>query len=427
MNRIYLVFVLFYLAGNCVAQQLSPVEKKIIESVNSNMPKTFILLENLVNINSGSLNVKGVRESGELVRTELDKLGFITQWISMPDSVKSAGHLVGTIKGQKGKKLLLLAHLDTVFEPDMPANPYRVIDDSTVTGQGVVDDKGGDIVILAALQALSNTGVLKDMSITVYLTGDEELGGSPPEITRADMIERAKTHDVALSFEAGTLDKIITGRRGSDTYTLKTFGKQAHSSGIFSEKVGYGAVYEAARILETFRKTLTSEKFLTSNPGTIAGGTTLIDSSDHMQVYGKDNIIASLATVIGDVRFLSEKQRREARLKMKAIVETRPLPGTRAEIKFEDGIPSMQPTAANKQLAAVFNQVNLDMGFGKVTEVDPMSRGAGDISFIAGNITSLDGLGPSGKGSHAPGETLNTKELPLLIQRAAVFIYRLTR
>lgn len=409
------------------AQELTPAEKKIIEAVNNNMPETFTLLEKLVNINSGSMNIKGVQQSGELVRAELDKVGFNTQWVAMPDSLKHPGHLVGVINGKKGKKLLLLAHLDTVFEPDMPANQYRIIDDSTVTGQGIVDDKGGAIVILAALQALAKIGALNDISVTVYLTGDEEQGGTPSNITRADMIERAKRHDIALSFEAGNLDKITTGRRGADTYTLTTYGKQSHSSGIFSERGGYGAIYEATRILDSFRVITSKERFLTSNPGTIAGGTTLKDAGDHIVIYGKDNIIASVATVIGDLRFLGEEQRRSARIKMKAIVDKGSLPGTHAEIIFEDGIPSMKPTEANRKLAATFKQVNLDMGLGGVTEVDPMSRGAGDISFIASYITSLDGFGPSGKGSHALGETLNTKEFPLLIQRAAIFIYRLTR
>lgn len=310
MRKCSLVLILICTTANLIAQHLSAVEKKIIEAVNTNMPQTFSLLEQLVNINSGSMNVAGVHQSGELVRVQLDKLGFNTQWMIMPDSVKNAGHLIATIKGKKGKKLLLLAHLDTVFEPDMPSNPYRVIDDSTATGQGILDDKGGVTVILAALQALNKAGMLKDNTITVYLTGDEELGGIPVEATRADMIEKAKQHDIALSFEAGALDKITTGRRGADTYTLKTFGKQSHSSGVFSERGGYGAIYEATHILDSFRTVITKIPFLTSNPGTIAGGTTLIDSGDHMEIYGKDNIIASAATVVGDLRFLGEQQRR---------------------------------------------------------------------------------------------------------------------
>ncbi|MFT3702654.1 MAG: M20/M25/M40 family metallo-hydrolase [Agriterribacter sp.] len=391
------------------------------------MPETFTLLTELVNVNSGTMNKEGVRKSGELVRTALEKIGFTTEWIVMPDSVKTAGHLSASHKGKKGKKVLALAHLDTVFEPDMPSNPFAMLNDSTATGQGILDDKGGVIVLLAALQALHENGLLNDAAITVYLTGDEELGGIPVDVTRKDMIEKAKQHDVALSFEAGAINKVVTSRRGADTWKLNVSGMQAHSSGIFGEKAGYGAIYEAARILDSFRVALSTEPYLTFSPGLIAGGTTLIDSTDNVKVYGKDNIVASKATVLGDLRFLGEKQRREARVKMNSIVTNNNLAGTHAAIVFQDGIPSMAPTAGNNALLTEINKVNLAMGLDSVTANQPMERGAGDISFIADYISCMDGLGPNGKGSHAPGEVINTKQLPVLIQRAAIFIYRLTR
>ena len=406
--------------------QLSANEQKIISYINQEMPQTWKLLETFVNINSGTMNTAGVKNAGKLLRVELDKIGFTTNWVTFPDSVKSAGHLVAVRKARKGKKLLLLAHMDTVFEPDMPANPYRVLNDSTVTGQGVVDDKGGDVIIVAALQALFHLGLLKDASITAYFTGDEETGGKPAAITRADIIERAKSHDIALSFEAGTLNTVVTGRRGADSWQLKVYGTQAHSSGIFGEKAGYGSIYEAARIIDSFRVGLSTEPFLTFSPGLIGGGTTLIEAPDNIQVFGKDNIVASKTVVSGDLRFLGEKQRQQVRVKMKEIVTADNLPGTRAEISFTDGMPSMEPTEENQKLLGLLNKVNQDMGLGEVKGGDPLSRGAGDIAFIAGYITSLDGLGPSGKGSHAPGETLNVKEFPLMVQRAAIFIYRLT-
>ncbi|MBX2921224.1 MAG: M20/M25/M40 family metallo-hydrolase [Chitinophagaceae bacterium] len=427
MRHIYLIpgFLLLSIFTN--AQKLHSTEKKIIASVNKQMPETFALLEQLVNINSGTMNSAGVRQSGELVRKSFDKIGFATEWVAMPDSIRTAGHLTATIKGKKGKKILALAHLDTVFEPDMPANPYTIINDSTITGQGILDDKGGVIVLLAALQALHENGLLKDAIITVYLTGDEEIGGIPSAVTRADLIERAKQHTAGLSFEAGMINKVTTSRRGADTWNMYVYGTQAHSSGIFSEKAGYGAVYEAARILDSFRTTLGGEEYLTFNPGLIAGGTTLLDSTDNIHVFGKDNIIASKATVMGDLRFLGERQRREAREKMKSIVRTGNLAGTSATITFEDGMPSMAPAEGNNALLAEINKINSDMNLGTVTAYHPMERGAGDISFIADYLPCIDGLGPSGKGSHAPGETINSKELPILIQRTAIFIYRLTQ
>lgn len=408
--------------------QLSKEEKKIVENINKQMPQTLQMLEQLVNINSGTLNVEGVRKTGDVLRGEFDKIGFTTDWVSLPDSLQRAGHLVAYRKGNKGKKIFLIGHLDTVFEPDMPANPFKVVNDSTATGQGVVDMKGGDMVILAALQALNQSGLLNNTSVTAYFTGDEEKSGSPVSVSRADFIERAKQAEIALAFEgAGGLTTVADARRGSSGWQLKVYGKQAHSSGVFN--VGYGAIYEAARIVNEFRKQLSKEKYLTFNPGIFVGGSELNYDSAAIkaQVSGKTNIISPSAIVQGDLRFLTKVQKEAARKKMRAIAGTNNLKGTKAETTFADGIPAMEPTKGNSDLVQKLSKVSGDMGIGPVKAGDPGSRGAGDISYIAKYADCLDGLGASGKGSHAPGETINLKEFPILIQRAALFIYRLTK
>src|SRR5687768_11811819 len=126
------------------AQTLSKEEKKIVEQVDKNLAANLQLLEAIVNVNSGTLNVKGVQQVGSILRSEFDKIGFSTEWVNLPDSLKRAGHLVASKKGGKGKRLFLIGHLDTVFEPDMPANPFKKLTDTTATGQGVNDMKGGD-------------------------------------------------------------------------------------------------------------------------------------------------------------------------------------------------------------------------------------------------------------------------------------------
>ena len=410
------------------AQNLTPEEKKIIDNVRTQMPQSLQLLEDIVNINSGTLNVAGVRKVGDVLAKQFEDIGFTTTWISLPDSLKRAGHLVASKTGSKGKKLFLIGHLDTVFEPDMRANPYRKLNATTATGQGVNDMKGGDIIILAALQGLHNAGLLNDVTITAYFTGDEEKTGVPIHVSRSDFIERAKQSDIALAFEtAHGLNTVATARRGSSGWKLKTYGQQAHSSGIFNNT--YGAIYEASRIVNTFREQLSKEKYLTFNPGIFAGGSELVYDSANLRadVSGKTNIISPTAIVQGDLRFLTDKQKQAARVKMRAIATTNNLPGTRAEISFTDNIPGMEPTPGNTRLLAVLNKVSTDLGFGATKAGDPGSRGAGDISYIAKYVDCLDGLGASGAGAHAPGETINLKEFPLLVQRAALLIYRLTR
>ena len=358
----------------------------------------------------------------------MEAMGFKVEWIQVPDSLKRAGHLVASRKGKNGKKLFLIGHLDTVFEPDMPANPFTMLKDGTATGQGVVDMKGGDVLIIAALKALYKQGLLDDVNITVYFTGDEENAGHPRSASRGDFMERAKQHDIALAFEAaGGLNIVATARRGASEWKLEVEAKQAHSSGVFGV-AGYGSIYEAARIINSFREKLSHERYLTFNPGLFIGGSEMNYNDDAQKgdASGKTNIISPKTVVIGDLRFLSEQQKENARTMMRKIVSQH-LAGSKATIRFKDGIPAMPPTAGNNALVKVVSDVSISLGYGKVNAGDPGSRGAGDISYVANYLDCIDGLGASGSGSHAPGEIINLKEYPKLIKRAALVIYKLTR
>ncbi len=430
MRKLFFLFI----ACNCLTEystaqiSLSNIEQIVIKSVDENLSSTLKMLETSVNINSGTYNIEGVKKVGALYGKELEALGFTIEWINMPDSVKRAGHLVAYRKGKKGKKLFLIGHLDTVFEPDMPPNPYTILNDSTATGQGVNDMKGGNVLVIAALKALHQNGLLGETNITVYFTGDEENAGSPRELSRGDFMERAKQHDIALAFEtASTLNIVATARRGSSSWLLNVEGRQAHSAGVFGSS-GYGAIYEASRIINEFREKLSKEEYLTFNPGIFIGGSEV--NFDNLKqegaATGKTNIISPKTVVKGDLRFLTEEQKEKARETMRQIVSQN-LPGTKAKISFSDGIPSMPPTEGNNKLVTVVSDVSISLGLGEVKAGNPGSRGAGDISYVAKYLDCLDGLGASGRGAHAPGETINLKEYPQLIKRTAILLYRLTR
>jgi glutamate carboxypeptidase len=417
------------------AQGLTKEEQQVMAWIDAHMPQAIELLKESVNINSGTLNIEGVKKVGALFAKEFEKAGFATEWVAMPDSIKRAGHLVAsrlaaaTASSKKGKRLFLVGHLDTVFEPDMPANPFTMLNDSTATGQGVNDMKGGDVVVIMALQALEQAGLLKNTDITAYFTGDEEHAGYPREVTRGDFINRAKEADIALAFEgANGLNSVATGRRGASGWRLDVTGKTGHSSGVFTPGAGYGAIYEAARILNQFRETLSTEKYLTFNPGIIIGGSDIEynDATSKGAAIAKTNIISPAVTVTGDLRFLTEDQKDRARVKMKEIVAQN-LAQTSAKISFVDGIPSMAPTEGNNQVLSVINSISMDMGVGATVAGDPGSRGAGDISYVAAYVDCIDGLVASGRGAHAPGETIHLNQLPFLIKRAALTIYRLSR
>ena len=410
------------------AQKLSPEEKAILAKIDEQLPQTMQLLEDIVNVNSGTLNVEGVRKVGGILSDAFARAGFSTTWVSLPDSLRRAGHLVASRKGGRGKKLFLIGHLDTVFEPDMPPNPYRKLNDSTATGQGANDMKGGDVIILAAVRALHDLGLLNDATITAYFTGDEEKAGLPISVSRSDFIERARQHDIALGFETATaLDIVAVARRGSSSWTLTATGKQAHSSGVFGDYAGYGANFEMARILNEFRTRMSGVKYLTFHPGLVAGGTEMKKASGDVHVWGKTNIVAPTAVAYGDIRYISAKQEDSARKIMRSIATSGHLPVTSADIVFEDGIPAMEPTPGNYALQKSLSMLSVRMGIGPTRAGDPGKRGAGDISYVAAYLDCLDGLGASGTGAHAPGETINLKEFPILLKRAALFIYHLTR
>jgi glutamate carboxypeptidase len=407
-------------------QKLTKEEGHILKNVEKNHPASIRFLEQTVNINSGTFNPPGVQQVGAVYKKMLDEMGFTTRWAAMPAGMNRGGHLIGEIKGRKGKKLLLIGHLDTVFEPAGPFQKWEQ-KDSVATGPGANDMKGGNLVMLYALKALQEAGQLKDRQIIVILHGDEENPGAPLDLSRKDIVEAAKRSDVALAFETGTgFNYATVARRGSSSWTLTVKGRQAHSSGIFSKGSGAGAVYEASRILHRFYNELQEEN-LTFNPGLMMAGTQVqVDSSGTQgTVSGKTNLVANTAVVKGDLRFLTEEQKQRARAKMTAIVQES-LPQTSAEITFKDGYPAMPPTPGNMALLQVLNQVSQQLGQGEVKAYDPSKRGAGDISFIAQYVDGLDGLGVQGGNAHNPQEYVHLPSVQDIVKRTSLLLYRLT-
>jgi glutamate carboxypeptidase len=403
------------------AQKLSADEKKIAAYVDSNREDAVRLLEEVVNVESPTENLAGVRRVGMIFKRELEAIGMSARWIDMPAEMKRAGHLLAATNGTKGKRVLLLGHIDTVLSGER----FRR-EGNRAFGTGSSDMKAGDVILLHALKALHAAGALKDARVTVLLTGDEESSGSPVETSRGDMIAAAKASDLALSFEGTVRNTATVGRRGSSGWALEVEGKTGHSGGIFSEGVGAGAIFEASRIISRFYETLHGEKYLTFNPSVIVGGTDAKLDGASGTASGKSNVIPAKVFVRGDLRFISEEQKESARARMREIV-ARSLPGTSAKITFRDGLPAMTPSEGNYALLRQLDQVSQDMGFGKVEALDPGERGAGDIAFVTHLIPGLDGIGAKGGGAHAPGEWADLESLPTLTKRAAVLIYRLTR
>ena len=433
MNHSFIVrsaFFIFLLNSAIIfSQKISTAELKVIQTIETNNEEAINFLEKIVNINSGTMNHKGVKQVGMVFRDAFDEIDFQTNWIDLSE-VNRSGHLFAETKKSQnttGKKLLLIGHLDTVFEEDSPFKEFEKINDSIAIAPGGNDMKGGNVVILYALKALVENNLLNNSQIIVAFTGDEESTGKPLSISRKDLINAAKRSDVALGFETSTgFDNASIARRGSSGWQVEVTGKRAHSSGIFNEKVGAGAIFELSRILNEFYNKIKGEKYLTFNPGVIIGGTqvSLETALSKGNAFGKSNVVSQKAIVTGGLRFISEEQKQNARRKMREIVANN-LPQTSAIITFMDSYPAMFPTEGNKELLDKLNQVSLDLNQSGVKAYDPSKRGAADVSFVAEYVDGLDGLGVMGTGAHTPKETVNLKTIEALTKRTAILIYRL--
>jgi glutamate carboxypeptidase len=408
---------------------LSADERTIAGHVDAHQADALALLEHVVNINSGTTNLPGVAAVGAVFRAELDRLGFKTQWIDQ-SAVGRAGHLVADHPGT-GPRLLLIGHLDTVFEKTSAFQTFRRIDERSATGPGIIDMKGGDVVMVQALKALDAAGLLKTMNIVVVMNGDEEEPGRPRSQARAPLVAAAKGADVAIGFEDGDGDPshAIVARRGTTSWDLQVTAKSGHSSQVFSEDIGSGAIFEAARILSAFHDRLSREPHLTFNPGVIVGGTVAeanVEQASGM-ASGRTNVVAAQARVLGDLRALSVEQFDHARQVMREIVST-PMPHASATIAFDEGYPPLAPSEGNTRLLEWYSQASRDLGFGPVTPVSPDKAGAADVSFVAGSVKMiLDAVGLKGHDDHSPNETADLTTLPMQTKRAAILLSRIAR
>ena len=303
------MLIIAFTAGTIVAsragmQPLSAVEQQLAAFAERSRPEAEALLERAVNINSGTMNLAGVRRVGELFEPEFKALGLRTTWVDGA-AFKRAGHLIAERTG-KGPRVLLIGHLDTVFEADSPFQRYERLNADTARGPGVIDMKGGDVVILYALKALAAAKLLDGMSITVVMTGDEEDPGEPVALARKALFDAGVAADIAIGFENGNNNPANANisRRGFTGWTLRVKGTPAHSSQVFTDAVGAGAIYELSRILNGFYSRLSKESLLSVNPGMTLGGTTIDFEAAQSRgaAFGKTNVVAEHAVVIGDVR-----------------------------------------------------------------------------------------------------------------------------
>ncbi len=426
-HRFVAVVFAFLLAVSSAsrAQDLSPAERKLAKAVESHLGEEMAALEKVVNIDSGTFNTEGVREVGRFFEKELHAIGFQTRWIPMPEAMHRAGHLVAerVSPNPSGKRLLLIGHMDTVFE----GQGHRFQNEGGVVhGAGVMDMKGGDLVILFALKALASTDDLKDATVRVFLTGDEENPGLPTSESRRDIVEAARQSDIALSFEpAFDPATILLGRRGLSTWSLDVSATGGHSAFVLRPRSGAGAIYETSRILDRFRAAFSSGN-VTVNPGLFLGGTDVsYDTAKSAGTSaGKYNVVSRSATVKGDLRALDAPEREAAKTRMREIVAAN-LPKASAKLEFDDVVPPFPVTDGNRSVMKIVDAAGRALGEPALTERDPVMGGFGDVNFVCAFLSAADGLGVRGNGLHAPDESIDLTSIGPATTRAAIVIARL--
>jgi len=391
MIRSLFVLALLISFAPVSAESLTPDEQRMADWIDAHSDDAIALLKETVDIPSGSLSLEGVREVGKVMRRELDALGLATEWIEMPER-----------------------------------------DGDIATGHGIQDMKSGNVVMVYALLALQEIGALGDIPVVAFYTGDEEKSGRPLTISRKQLIEAGQWADISLGFEEAQnydgQDWATIARRSSSNWMLTVEGKQSHSSSIFNDATGAGAIFEAARILDGFYETVRGEEYLTFNACTIQGGTEVEydPGQNRGSTFGKTNVVPRTVVVHGGMRTISQQQLDRAREAMRKVVAEN-LPHTSATITFTDGYPPMAPTEGNQALQREISAINVALGRGPMPALDPLRRGAADISFVAPYTDALAGLGALGGDGHTPNEYLDLSTMSLAIKRAAILIYRLRR
>ncbi|WP_448565862.1 M20/M25/M40 family metallo-hydrolase [Thalassotalea ganghwensis] len=426
-----LTSTLLLFCSKSIAIPLNKHEKNIIKQVKAHLPATLKSLESAVNINSGTMNFEGVEQVAKLYIPQFQRIGFNAEFIS-GKAFNRAGHLIASRLSDDPTaiKVLLIGHLDTVFAKHDDFQSFSLKGKEQATGPGIVDMKGGNAIIIAALESLERSNLLDTISIKVVMTGDEENSGRPLQLSKAAIIDAAKWADIALGFENGdsNIKTAMVARRGYVGWQLQVSGKPAHSSQIFREDIGYGAIYEAARIITDFREKLSTQENLTFNPGLIVGGTQTeyFPDKSSATAYGKTNVIAKEATVIGDIRALSMTQFEQAKQIMQHIVSEN-LPHTEAKLTFDNGYPPMSPTPGNHQLLTMYSRISTDLGYETVVAANPRKAGAADISFAAEHVEmAIDGIGLMGCCGHTDQEVADLTSLQKNIEKAAILLYRLS-
>ncbi len=407
---------------------LDEKEKELAKLLDGKKEEMIALLKEIVEINSGSRNARGIDSVGKILSSRLIKLGFKEEFIPAKaetfdvageKKIQTSGPHRILRKAGTGKKVLLMGHLDTVFEPESGFLKFirfpGTAGDSTV-GPGTADMKGGLVVIVFALEVLDKAGFLKDKDVTVFFNGDEETGS---KFSKERIFAEAKRADFCLNFEEGRdvpYGGIVVARKGTAGATITCRGHAAHAGN--QHYLGINAAVELSQKLLELSKLSDYKRGITVSPGVIDLGP-----------FAKSNRVPDFARAEVDFRYLDPADTSYLRAKVEEIRHRVYLrnPWTKEEAKteldFEFNFPPMRPDTARYRWAGEV------LALARLLEVPAGVKGSAggsdaSIAALAGCMT-IDALGPVGGATHTTDEWVNLITLPERAKLTALILSRI--
>lgn len=394
----------------------SNIEKGLVEQ-QAKMERT---LKQWVDINTGTWNAQGLKNYSGILRAQLKKLGFTVEvrpGIKL-DQPGTGDAVTGPIliarraakyQDEGARRLLLSGHMDTVFETSSSFQKYKQDKETPylATGPGVIDMKGGMVVMMYALEALNNENLLDRANWVVVLNSDEEVGSLG---SRAVIEGEARNADYGFVFEGGRKGGAMVGsRRGLGQFHLSVEGVAAHAGSSHSE--GRSAVRELAKKILEVEALTNYKKGLTLNTGTFQGGT-------------KRNIIPEYAEAWIDVRFDSAAEGARAKEALQKIADKVHIKGTKTTLWGLLHRPPKEETASVTALLKRHAQAAEDLG---IQHGGTIHSGGGTDGSLMGavGLTNLDSMGPIGGRAHTDKEFIVLETLSQRARVAAVLLSRI--
>ena len=389
----YFKAIVFLVLAVMPAQVLSQPVEQVLSLAKKEKPALLETLKDLVSIESGSRDNEGLDKLANLIASRLKGLGGQVELVEpsdiykMEDTPEKIGKMVrATFAGAGTKKILLIAHMDTVYPRGMLAQqPFRVEGDRAY-GLGIADDKQGIAVILHTLAILKTMNFREYGTLTVLINADEELS-SPG--SRSLITKLGAEHDATFSVESSRAesDKLSLATSGIASITLTVKGRASHA-GVRPE-AGVNALYELAhQVLQT--RDLSKPAVGLKMNWTIANAGTA------------RNMIPPGAQAIADVRVLRIADYDDIEKKVQERINNQLLPEAKVEMNFERRRPPLEATAASRTVAKHAQQVYRELG--KDLVVDEMPEGGGtDAAFAAltAKAPVIERFGLQGYGAHS--------------------------